>query len=166
MRFRLGNKAIRLALSYLNYEELSKFKENYQKTNVNESTLNQLNNIVNNIQFKYTENKQKNKEEKSKSPSSKDGMRTEPQRATCLISKNTEVSEEKYNKEPRKIEKKMKSEYLNNIENSHFKSNLDFEKIIISDSSAGSKEEKEGNNNINIVKTISDGNNATEFPSV
>lgn len=54
LKFRLGAKSLRLALSYLNKEEVEKFSSSVeQDTSIKESTLSQLKLIVNTIQFKY-----------------------------------------------------------------------------------------------------------------
>lgn len=54
LKFRLGAKSLRLALSYLNKEEVENFTRSVEKdATIKDSTLSQLKLIVNTVQFKY-----------------------------------------------------------------------------------------------------------------
>lgn len=54
LKFRLGGKSLRLAISYLNKEEAENFILSVEKdTTIKEATFNQIKSIVNTVQFKY-----------------------------------------------------------------------------------------------------------------
>lgn len=54
LKFRLGGKSLRLALSYLNKKEAENFILSVEKdTTIKEATFNQVKSIVNTVQFKY-----------------------------------------------------------------------------------------------------------------